>query len=123
LRTAAVLSHWAQLVKASSILEVHAEQQVGTWQSLPELDFDPGHQIPQLIKIVREKRTLGQSLTWNHPTVQKEGTIELRSVTRGMMRSKARVLLSVILDQMNGKCQIKLILILAVHNALLDQWC
>jgi hypothetical protein len=38
-----------------------------------------------------------------------------------MMRSRARVLLSVILNQMNGKCQIKSILIPVVYDALLDQ--
>ncbi len=37
------------------------------------------------------------------------------------MRSRARVLLSVILDQMNGECQVKLILIPVVYDALLDQ--
>ena len=42
LRTAAVPLHWAELVKASSHLEVHTERQVGTWQSLPELEIDPG---------------------------------------------------------------------------------
>ncbi len=38
-----------------------------------------------------------------------------------MMRSRARVLFNVILDQMNGKCQIKLILIPVVYDALLNQ--
>jgi hypothetical protein len=36
-----------------------------------------------------------------------------------MMRSRARVLLSLILDQMNGKCLIKSILIPVVYDALL----
>ena len=34
--------HCAKLVEASSHLEVHTEGQVGTWQSLPELDVDLG---------------------------------------------------------------------------------
>jgi hypothetical protein len=34
--------HWAQLIEASSHLEVQTERQVGTWQSLPELEIDPG---------------------------------------------------------------------------------
>jgi hypothetical protein len=42
LRTATVPPHWAELVEASSQLEVYTERQVGTWQSLPELDADPG---------------------------------------------------------------------------------
>jgi hypothetical protein len=42
LRTAGVPLHWAELVKASSHLEVNTERQVGTWQSLPELEIDPG---------------------------------------------------------------------------------
>jgi hypothetical protein len=42
LRTAAVPPHWAELVEASSHLEVYSERQVGTWQTLPELDVDPG---------------------------------------------------------------------------------
>jgi hypothetical protein len=40
--SADVPPHWAQLVEASSHLEVHTEQQVGTWQSLSELEIDPG---------------------------------------------------------------------------------
>ena len=42
LRSANVPLHWAQLVEASSHLEVYTEQQVGTWQSLPDLEVDPG---------------------------------------------------------------------------------
>jgi hypothetical protein len=42
LRTAAVPPHWADLVEASSQLELYTERQVGTWQSLPELDVDLG---------------------------------------------------------------------------------
>ncbi len=42
LRSADVPPHWAKLVEASSHLEVHTERQVGTWQSLPELEVDLG---------------------------------------------------------------------------------
>jgi hypothetical protein len=42
LRTTTVPPHWAKLVEASSHLEVHTKRQVGTWQSLPELDVDLG---------------------------------------------------------------------------------
>jgi hypothetical protein len=42
LHSADVPLHWAQLVEGSSHLEVHTEQQVGTWQSLLELEIDPG---------------------------------------------------------------------------------
>jgi hypothetical protein len=42
LRTATVPPHWAELVEASSHLEVYTERQVGTWQSLPELNVDLG---------------------------------------------------------------------------------
>ncbi len=42
LHSADVPLHWAQSVEASSHLEVHTERQVGTWQSLPELEIDPG---------------------------------------------------------------------------------
>ena len=42
LRTAAVPPHWAELVEASSHLEVYTEWRAGTWQSLPELNVDPG---------------------------------------------------------------------------------
>jgi hypothetical protein len=34
--------HWAQLVEASSHLEVYTERQVGTWQSLLDLEVDWG---------------------------------------------------------------------------------
>ncbi len=47
LRIAAVPPHWAELVKASSHLEVHTERQVGTWQSLPELNADPGDYLSE----------------------------------------------------------------------------
>jgi hypothetical protein len=40
--TAAVPPHWAEFVEASSHFEVYTERQAGTWQSLPELDVDPG---------------------------------------------------------------------------------
>jgi hypothetical protein len=42
LRTATVPPHWAQLIEASSHLEVYTEKQVDTWHSLPELEVDPG---------------------------------------------------------------------------------
>ena len=42
LRSVDVPPHWAKLVEASSHLEVQTERQVGTWQSLPELDIDSG---------------------------------------------------------------------------------
>ncbi len=49
--------------------------------------------------------------------------IEWCSVTSRMMRSRARVLLSLILNQMNGECLIKSILIPVVYDALLVQQC
>jgi len=42
LDSAEVPLHWAKLVKTSSHLEVYTERQVGTWQSLLELNTDPG---------------------------------------------------------------------------------
>ena len=42
---------------------------------------------------------LMQSMNWFAIMIKLEWTFELRSVTSGMMRSRARVLLSVILDQ------------------------
>jgi hypothetical protein len=42
LGTATVPPHWAELVYTSSKIELFTEQEVGTWQSLPELDIDPG---------------------------------------------------------------------------------
>ena len=42
LRTAAVPPHWAELVRASSTIALYTERKVGTWQSIPELDVDPG---------------------------------------------------------------------------------
>ncbi len=53
---------------------------------------------PTINQIVRES-ILRLVLTWNHPTIQQEWTIEWRSVTSRMMRPTGRVLLSVILDQ------------------------
>jgi hypothetical protein len=40
--TATFAPHWAELVCTSSKIELFTEQEVGTWQSLPELDIDPG---------------------------------------------------------------------------------
>ena len=42
LRSVYVPPHWAQLIEASSHLEVQTGRQVGTWQSLPELEIDSG---------------------------------------------------------------------------------
>jgi len=42
LRTATVPPHWAELVRASSTIALHTERKVGTWQSIPELDVEPG---------------------------------------------------------------------------------
>jgi hypothetical protein len=40
--TATVPPHWAELVCTSSKIELFTEREVGIWQSLPELDIDPG---------------------------------------------------------------------------------
>jgi hypothetical protein len=42
LRTATVPPHWAALVAASTTNELYTEKQVGTWQSVPELDVESG---------------------------------------------------------------------------------
>ena len=42
LRAATVPPHWAQLVRASSTIALYTEREVGTWQSTPELDVEPG---------------------------------------------------------------------------------
>jgi hypothetical protein len=42
LRTATVPPHWAKLVRAFLTIALHTEHKVGTWQSIPELDVDPG---------------------------------------------------------------------------------
>jgi hypothetical protein len=42
LHNATVPPHWAELVKASLTIELYIEQQVGTWQMLPELDAEIG---------------------------------------------------------------------------------
>jgi hypothetical protein len=42
LRTAAVPLHWAELVCISSTIALYTEREVGTWQSIPELDVDLG---------------------------------------------------------------------------------
>ncbi len=39
---ALVPPHWAELVNASSTIKLYTEQQVGTWQMLPELDAEIG---------------------------------------------------------------------------------
>ncbi len=45
LRTATVPPHWAELVHASSTIALYTEHKVGTWQSIPELDVNPGNFI------------------------------------------------------------------------------
>jgi hypothetical protein len=42
LRTATIPPFWAELVSASSKLQVYTEQQFDTWQSLPELTPEDG---------------------------------------------------------------------------------
>jgi hypothetical protein len=42
LHTATVPPHWAKLVRAYSTIPLYTESKVGTWQSLPELNVDPG---------------------------------------------------------------------------------
>jgi hypothetical protein len=42
LRTATVPPHWAELVRVSSTIALYTECKVGTWQSIPKLDVDPG---------------------------------------------------------------------------------
>jgi hypothetical protein len=42
LRTATVPPHWAELVCTSLTIALYTESKVGTWQSLPELNVDPG---------------------------------------------------------------------------------
>ncbi len=43
LRTATVPPHWADLVRASLTVALYTEHKVGTWQSIPKLDVDPGN--------------------------------------------------------------------------------
>ncbi len=40
--TATVHPHWSELVRASSTIALYTEREVGTWQSIPELDVEPG---------------------------------------------------------------------------------
>ena len=40
--TATVPPHWAALVDASATIELYTKKQIGTWQSLPELDVELG---------------------------------------------------------------------------------
>jgi hypothetical protein len=42
LRTATVPPHWAELVRASLNTALYTERKIGTWQSLPELNVEPG---------------------------------------------------------------------------------
>ncbi len=42
LHTATVPPHWPKLVRASSTTSLYTECEVGTWQSLPKLNVDPG---------------------------------------------------------------------------------
>ncbi len=42
LQTATVPPHWSELVRASSTIALYTEGEVGTWQSIPELDVEPG---------------------------------------------------------------------------------
>jgi hypothetical protein len=42
LHTATVPPHWDKLVRASLSIALYTESKVGPWQSLPELNVDPG---------------------------------------------------------------------------------
>ncbi len=59
LRTATVPPHWAELVQSLAAIPVYTEKQVGTWQSIPDIEtmvisLDKLNQQPLLIKIERE---------------------------------------------------------------------
>jgi hypothetical protein len=41
-RSATVPPHWAALAAASVTIELYTEKQIGTWQSLPELEVKSG---------------------------------------------------------------------------------
>ena len=63
LRTATVPPHWAALVAASVTIELYTEQQVGTWQSLPELEVESGDFTSDSSVVIDE----------SEPTVNSEG--------------------------------------------------
>ena len=42
LRTGTVPSHWADLVHSSATIQMYTERQVGTWQSIPDIEIEQG---------------------------------------------------------------------------------
>ncbi len=40
--TGTVPSHWADLVRSSATIQMYTEQQVGTWQSIPNIEIEQG---------------------------------------------------------------------------------
>ncbi len=40
--TGMVLPHWADLVRSSAMIQMYTEMQVGTWQTIPNLEIEKG---------------------------------------------------------------------------------
>jgi hypothetical protein len=80
LRTSTVPPHWAKFVRASSTLALYSERKVGTWQSLPKLNVEPGDFASDTVNVDTASSTtstqhcegddgiLKKLVTWSHIT-------------------------------------------------------
>jgi hypothetical protein len=116
------------LVRASSTIALYTEREVGTWQSIPELNFEPGDFTSDTANIDTAPSTtsnqhregddghsegVSDMASHHKNAVNKRVTFSDQAKGR-IMRSRAIVQIRLQLNQMNGECQTTLILILVV---------
>jgi hypothetical protein len=130
--TATVPNHWAKLLRAFSKIALYTELKVGTLQSLPKLDVEPGDFASDTANVdTASSTTSTQHCEGDDGLSEGVSDVDLHhknTVTKQVtfsnqwqdneIQSDSPVCLQ--LNQMNGKCQITLILIQVVYDALLE---
>jgi hypothetical protein len=110
LRTSTVPPHWADLVRSSAMIQMYTEKQVGTWQSIPDLETEQGDFLGknQLLSISNQDRE-GVEDSAAHSNCSKQ-RVSLRISLVLMKRSITQLLLSTV-PKIYGICQHQSILI------------
>jgi hypothetical protein len=117
LYTGTVPPQWADLVHSSAMIQMYTEKQVGTRQSIPNLEIEKGnfsdkkYLYPLPIEIVRE-----WEIALHSPIAENNGYL-LRIILVLKMRSITQ-LLPLTVPKINGICQHQLILTSVDYVAL-----
>jgi hypothetical protein len=81
LLNATVPPHWVEIAKASLMIKLYTEQQVGTWQMLPELDVEIGDFTPDTSFISRPSSDLeGEDQSCPSEDLDREGEKRIEAV-------------------------------------------